>query len=81
MDKTKATPETIIHKITSLEKSGFPVGQPLLPIRGKSMDLIVFRMTTAITAAARTVAGTGSGVVAADVLDTLLLVFAVGLCD
>ena len=52
-----------------------------MPIRGKSMDLIVFRMTTAITAAARTVAGTGSGVVAADVLDTLLLVFAVGLCD
>jgi len=49
------------------------VGEPLLPIRGKSMDLIIFRMTTAITAAARTVAGAGSGIGAADALDALLL--------
>ena len=39
------------------------------------MDLIIFRMTTAITAAARTVAGAGSGIGAADALDTLLLFF------
>ena len=44
-------------------------------VRGKSMDLIIFRMTTAITAAARTVAGAGSGIGAADALDTLLLFF------
>jgi len=51
------------------------VGEPLLPIRDKSMDLIIFRMTTAITAAARTVAGAGSSIGAADALDNLLLFF------
>ena len=46
-----------------------------MPIKDKSMDLIIFGMTTAITAAARTVAGAGSGIGAADALDTLLLFF------
>ena len=39
------------------------------------MDLIIFRMTTAITTASWTVAGTGSRIRAADALDTLLLFF------
>lgn len=37
------------------------------------MDLIIFRMTAAITAASWTVARTGSGIGAADALDALLL--------
>ena len=61
------------YKLRFKNKSGSPVGQPLLPIRDKSIDWILFRMTTAITAAARAFAGTGSGIGAAYALDAILL--------
>ena len=66
----------IIDKLHLWDKSGSPVGEPLLSIIGKSMDLIVFRMTSAITTAARIASGTGSGIGAGDALDTLLLFLA-----